>query len=314
MKALPTLRIQIKIHASPEATYTALTTPSAMTTWLAESADVDLDAGRFLFWGKYTPANPSQDSAHMSLVDHQENRLLKFKWMVGDNPTTVMLKLRAYDDDTTVLTMIQERGSQLHHQEHQYTLEDYWFLHLENLRRYLDGKPSEARVDFSQPMNGNIRHILDSDATPEQVYDVLTNPKLIERWIASEAKVDLKKGGDYDLGWEVDGIKVVDFDENKEFSISWSEGDDDDLTTVTWKLAASAGKTRITFTHSGFDDDHRNDGIWAGWMNFLNWIRSVAEYGMTWQPPAIPLKDNPYANIYPKSMHEVQAELDLLEI
>jgi len=313
METLPTLRIQVKIRASLEAIYQALTTPSALTAWLAESAEVDLGAGKFLFWGKYTPANPSQNSSHMTLIDHKVDRLLKFTWKIADNPTTVTIKLRAFDNETTALTVIQERGSQLHHQEHTYTLEDFWFLHLENLRRYLDGKPSEARVDFSQPMNGNIRHVLDSTATPEQIYDVLTNPRLVERWIASEAKVDLKKGGDYDLGWGVDGIKIVDFDENRKFSISWSEGEDD-LTTVTWQLEASHGKTHITFTHSGFDDDHRNDGIWTGWMNFLNWIRSVAEYGIEWQPPAIPLKDNPYAQIYPKSMHDAQADLELLEL
>ena len=313
METLPTLRIQVKIRASLEAIYQALTTPSALTAWLAESAEVDLSAGKFLFWGKYTPANPSQNSSHMTLIDHKVDRLLKFTWKIADNPTTVTIKLRAFDNETTALTVIQERGSQLHHQEHTYTLEDFWFLHLENLRRYLDGKPSEARVDFSQPMNGNIRHVLDSTATPEQIYDVLTNPRLVERWIASEANVDLKKGGDYDLGWGVDGIKIVDFDENRKFSISWSEGEDD-LTTVTWQLEASHGKTHITFTHSGFDDDHRNDGIWTGWMNFLNWIRSVAEYGIEWQPPAIPLKDNPYAQIYPKSMHDAQADLELLEL
>jgi len=313
METLPTLRIQVKIRASLEAIYQALTTPSALTAWLAESAEVDLGAGKFLFWGKYTPANPSQNSSHMTLIDHKVDRLLKFTWKIADNPTTVTIKLRAFDNETTALTVIQERGSQLHHQEHTYTLEDFWFLHLENLRRYLDGKPSEARVDFSQPMNGNIRHVLDSTATPEQIYDVLTNPRLVERWIASEANVDLKKGGDYDLGWGVDGIKIVDFDENRKFSISWSEGEDD-LTTVTWQLEASHGKTHITFTHSGFDDDHRNDGIWTGWMNFLNWIRSVAEYGIEWQPPAIPLKDNPYAQIYPKSMHDAQADLELLEL
>lgn len=313
MDALPTLRIQIKIHASLELVYTALSTPSALMTWLAESADVNLQAGHFMFWGKYMPDNPSPQSEHMQLLDYKLNRLLKFKWRIGDNPTTVTLKLRAYDDEATVLTLIHERGSQLHHQENTYTLEDFWFLHLENLRRYLDGKPCEARVDFSQPMNGNIRHILESDATPEQIYDVLTNPKLVEKWIASHAKIDLKKGGDYDLGWGVEGIKVLDFEENKTFSISWEE-ETDHITTVTWELEASNGKTRIIFTHSGFDDDHRNDGIWTGWMNFLNWIRSVAEYGAEWQPPSIPLSDHAYAQIYPKSMHEAQADLKLLEL
>jgi hypothetical protein len=111
----------------------------------------------------------------------------------------------------------------------------------------------------------------------------------------------------------MDGIKVLDFDENKKFSISWEE-EKDHITTVTWEFEASNGKTHITFTHSGFDDDHRNDGIWAGWMNFLNWIRSVAEYGAEWQSPSIQLTDHTDAQIYPKAMHEAQADLELLNL
>lgn len=309
-----TLRMQIKIPAAISTVYKALTTSSALETWLAESARVDLDANTFLFWGKYTPDNPTATSQHMTLLAHQPDRLLKFTWEVNGKSTTVSIKLRERDEQTTVLTLIQAEGTVLRHQESQFTLEDYWFLHLENLRRYLAGKSSEARVDFSQPMNGNIRHILDSDASPEEIYAVLTQPDLIEKWIASHASIELEPGGEYDLGWGVDGIKVVDFDDNRSLSISWQEGSDGDLTTVTWTLEASGGKTRITFTHSGFDDDHRNDGIWAGWMNFLNWIRSVAEYGSDWQPPYISLKDHPYASIYPKSMQEAEAEIALLDL
>lgn len=314
MDEQPTLRIQIKLFASIERVYQALTTASALTTWLAEHADVDLKAEQFLFWGKYMPGNPSRDTLTMDLLEHQPNRLLKFSWLIVDNPTTVIFKLRERDENTTILTLIHERGSTLHHQESQYTLEDFWFIHMENLRRYLDGKSSEARVDFSQPMNGNIRHILDSHVTPEEIYAVLTQPELIEKWIASQAEIELQPNGKYDLGWGIEGIRVLDFAENEHLSISWQENNDEELTTVTWELKASEGKTRITFTHSGFDDDHRNDGIWAGWLNFLNWIRSIAEYGESWQPPAIPLVGHDYAYIYPKSMHEAQEDLELLQV
>lgn len=314
MDASTTFRSQLKIHVNCERVYQALTTTQALETWLAESADVDMENDQFLFWGKYTPANPSRQSKHISLLDHKANRLLKFSWQIHDNPTTVTIKLRERDADTSIMTLIHEGGGTLHHQEHQYTLEDFWFLHMENLRRYLDGKPSEARVDFSQPMNGNIKHILESDATPEQIYAVLTQPELIEKWIASNAQIDLQKGGEYDLGWGIEGIKIVDLDEHKRLSLTWHEEDPNDVTIASWTLDASGGKTRITFTHSGFDDDHRNDGIWTGWMNFLNWIRSVAEYGPDWQPPLISLKDHQWAQIYPKAMHDAQDDMVLLEL
>ncbi len=309
----PTLRVQMKIKADVATVYKALTTSSALIVWLAESAEVNLADNRFSFWGKYTPDNPNQDSQHMKLLQYEENRLLEFQWVIDDISATVKFKLRERDNNTTVLTLIHEQALQTTHHSYSFTLEDFWFVHLENLRRYIDGKPSEARVDFSQPMNGNIRHILDSSATPEEVYAVLTQPDLIERWIASKAKVEVEKGADYDIGWGMEGLKIVEFDEAKKFSISWDEGLED-LTTVTWELEASGGRTHITFTHSGFDDDHKNDGIWAGWLNFLNWMRSTAEYGADWQPAAIILEGHEWAHIYPKSMHDAQANLDLSEL
>lgn len=313
MDAPQVLRMQIKIHAPLEAVYQALTTADALQTWLAESAEVDLASNRFAFWGKYTPGNPDADSDHIKLLEHKKNRQLKFRWNVAGQETTVDFKFRSRDANTTMLTLIHERGGMLHHREDTFTYEDYWFINLENLRRYLDGKPGDARVDFSQPMLGNIRHLLDSSATPEEIYAVLTQPELIEKWIASKANITLEKGTEYDIGWGVSGIKILDLEDNKKLSISWQEENGEE-TIVTWSLEASGGKTRITFTHSGFDDDHRNAGIWAGWMNFLNWIRSVAEYGADWQPPMIPLADHPYAQIYPKSMMDAQGDLVEFEV
>ena len=99
MDAAPTLRIQIKIHAAIDTVYQALTTSAALETWLAESAAVDLKAGHFSYWGKYTPANPSKDSQHMTLIEHKPNRLLKFTWQIRDDATTVTIKLPPESDN-----------------------------------------------------------------------------------------------------------------------------------------------------------------------------------------------------------------------
>ena len=202
--------------------------------------------------------------------------------------------------------MIHQRDEQQNGET--FSLEDFWFVHLENLRRFLDGKSCEARVDFSRPMTGNIKHALDSTASVERIFDVLTQPRWMERWIASQAQVALIPGGKYDLGWGVEGIRVVDCELNKRLTISWQEADEAP-TEATWLLERIAGKTRISFDHSGFSPDFPNNGIWIGWLNYLNWIRSVAEYGESWQPPAIPLAGHPWAHIYPKSMREMQDKL-----
>ena len=83
--------------------------------------------------------------------------------------------------------------------------EDFWFLALENLRRYADGKESDARVDYSNPTRGDIRHETEVDAPASRVFNVLTNPDEMNRWIATDAKVSLEQGGDHNFGWMLRG-------------------------------------------------------------------------------------------------------------
>lgn len=306
MSEIKSLAIQVHIEASPGAVYRAISTTDAVQAWLAESADIDLDAGRFRFWGAATPFNPSQHETGMTPLAHEADRLLQFAWDMGPLASTVTIRLRELGDERTALTVIHQREEQT--ETEPFTLEDFWFVHLENLRRHIDGKSCQARVDFSVPMTGDIKHSLASTASPETIFSALTNPNLMERWIANQARVELELGGAYDLGWGIEGIRVVDFARNERLSINWQMGDEAP-TRATWRLERSAGETRIHFDHSGFAPDFPNNGIWIGWLNYLNWLRSAAEYGPMWQPPAIALAGNPWAQIYPKSMHEMQAKL-----
>ena len=300
------VQMQIWIRAGTTAVYDALTDASALRSWLAESAEVDLPSARFSFWGRFTPHHPDRVQAHIRLLETKPGRLLRFAWTIGRNPTRVTFRLLQRGDHT-VLSLIHERGERAHPERFAY--EDFWFIKLENLRRFLDGKACEARVDFTQPFTGDVRHTLDSTASPGRIYAVLTQPRWVERWIASSARIDLQPGGEYDLGWGVEGMRALELEEGRRFGISWQEADET-TTVASWLLQPREnGQTRISFQHSGFADDHANDGIWLGWLNYLNWIRSVAEYGQAWQPPAIPLDDHPYAHIYPRSLREMSAKL-----
>lgn len=44
-----------------------------------------------------------------------------------------------------------------------------------------------------------------------------------------------------------------------------------------------------------------------GWRNFMNWVRSIAEYGADWQPPLSVLPPNPIA--YSRAMIDAQGEI-----
>ena len=77
-------------------------------------------------------------------------------------------------------------------------------------------------------------------------------------------------------------------------------------TIVTWEMKENNGKTWLTFTHSGFEADHDVSGLYTGWRNFVNWVRSVSEYGAAWYPPIAVL--NPGMG-YPASMYSAQDQI-----
>ncbi len=302
----PPLRVQIKLRTTPSQIYTALTDTAALETWFAEHAEVDLEAGRYDFWGRYTPENPDRESGRHRIQTQQANKRLQFMWHWHGQATIITYSLHPREDHT-ILAIEHERGHHGSHTIGDYTMEDFWFLSLENLRRYLDGKPSDARVDFSQPMVGDIEHTIEIDAPASRVFEVLIKPAELERWIARRSTVEPRVDGTYDLGWESMGaMKIVDLEPDHKLAYTMVEMDESE-SIVTWTLAESGGKTRLTIVHSGFGLDEPNGGQNAGWRNFQGWVRSIAEYGADWEPAIVPIP--PQVTSYPRVMEGLQAEL-----
>lgn len=303
----PPLKMQIKLNATPERIFAALTHSDALQAWFAEHADIDLEAGRYDFWGRFTPQAPDRESGRHRLLSYETNQHLKFAWRWSDQETEVTFTLHPHGEQT-ILALEQDRGHPGKHQIDSYTMEDFWFLSLENLRRYLDGKPSDIRAAFPLPETGDVEYSVEIDAPPERVFDVLTDPQEVERWIASKAEIELQPGGKYLLGWEgMEGMKIVELVDNQKLAFTMVGMEPDSDTVVTWTLEGSGGKTRLTLVHSGFGLDEKTEGIQAGWRNFMGWIRSIAEYGPDWEPALVPLQ--PEATIYPRVMMDLQPEL-----
>ena len=304
------LRMQIKLDAALSKVYEALTEDAALTAWFTEFSAVDVAENAYDFWGRFTPGAPKREEGHHPITEHRVGRLLSYDWPQEEGPTNVRLMLREREPNVTILTLHQANADVGQHHAYPLAPEDFWFLSLENLRRYLDGKACDARVDFSKSMKGDITHVIDIDADAGTVFEVLLSPKQLERWIASKATVEPHVGGKIDLGWGegVGAIKILELDPNKKLAYQWDEdGETGQATTVTWTLEEGSGQTRLTFTHSGFDDETDNSGIYAGWRNFQSWVRSIAEYGDNWQP-AVKLLTNPdHAAWYPKSINDAQA-------
>lgn len=94
---------------------------------------------------------------------------------------------------------------------------------------------------------------------PHQVWEALTDPDLLARWLAPN-DFALRKGHRFTLRMEpipaadFDGIthcQVLDFERWRRLQISWRAGPLD--TTVTWTLEPSQGGTLLRTVHDGFD-------------------------------------------------------------
>ena len=305
-----TTRLQIGLNADPERVFQALTDAAALQIWFCEQAEVDVSSKQYDFWGKFTPKAPDRDAGKHTIVEYDTEKVMAYQWKVGGDGTRVTFRLYPQANGTILTLRHAPDGEQA---EEPGGFEDFWFLSLENLRRYLDGKPSDARVDYTNPMRGDIRHETEIDASAARVYEILTNPDEVNRWIATNAKIRQEKGGEYNLGWMYEGedvgaSKIIDIVPNQQISLELPPDPyAEHGTVITWSMHENNGKTWLTFTQSGFDADADVSGIYSGWRNFVNWARSVAEYGAAWQPPISVL--NPDAIAYPAAMYAAQDQI-----
>lgn len=304
------VRMQLRLNAPTERVWQALTDPHALQTWFCEHADCAPSEGRYDFWGRYTPEAPDREAGRHPVTRADLASRLSFDWRLKGAATGATFSLLAQEGERSVLTLRQVAQPETEATQ-TYWLEDFWFLSLENFRRYLDGKACDARVDFTNPMKGDIHHSIDIDAPPSRVFAVLTDPAEVNRWIATNASIDLQPGGTYDLGWgEGTASKIVDIVPDQRLALESRQGYSPETmrdTVMTWTLEESGGKTRLTFVHSGFAADDDSSGMYTGWMSFLNKVRSLSEYGAGWQPP-IPVI-TPDAVAYSAAVHAGQAEI-----
>jgi uncharacterized protein YndB with AHSA1/START domain len=305
-----TTRIQIGLNTDPERVFHALTDAAALQAWFSEHAEVDVSNKQYDFWGKFTPKAPDRNAGKHTIIEYEAGKVLAYQWKVGGDGTRVTFRLYPHANGTILTLRHAPDGEQA---EEPGGFEDFWFLTLENLRRYLDGKPSEARVDYTNPMRGTIQHETEIDAPVARVYEILTNPDEVNRWIATKASFKLEKDGYYNLGWMYEGqdmapSKILEIEPNHKIVLGLEPDPmTQKATVITWEMRENNGKTWLTFTHSGFDADQDVSGLYSGWRNFVNWARSVAEYGAAWQPPISVLNADSIG--YPASMYAAQDQL-----
>jgi activator of HSP90 ATPase len=101
-------------------------------------------------------------------------------------------------------------------------------------------------------------------ATPEEVYNALTNPLSLQLWTGEKAVMSVIPGTEFSL-WDgsISGVNL-EFIENKKIVQQWFFGDQVDASIVTILLHAHDDGTSVELLHTNIPDNDFNDII-EGW-------------------------------------------------
>jgi uncharacterized protein YndB with AHSA1/START domain len=128
------------------------------------------------------------------------------------------------------------------------------------------------------------------NATPQRVFQALTEQADLERWFVQKAEVDVRPGGAIRFEWAPDAVEIgtiLVLDPPHRLSYSW-EALEPSATTITFELTAENEGTRLHLIHTGIgegeDWDSYYTSINSGWNIHFKNLTAWLETG-TGEPP-----------------------------
>lgn len=246
--------VEADIDAPAEIVWQALTESRKLEQWFCEHADVDLDAGRFDFWGRHTPHVPSRDQGHGRVREIEPGRLLSVDW----GAMTITFHL-----DGSTLRVVQD-GVAERATTGEHLPSHWWQFALGHLQALLTTGRTGPRFDWSAPHHGGFSAAAGIDAPPATVWD-----GLVSGWLTPDNKRRRPPRDDHeDFGFDVGivvGVKILDLDRPRRFSIEWIE---ERTTVLSYDLTTDgSGGTYVTIVQSGFDDNEDLQGQAEGFFS-----------------------------------------------
>jgi uncharacterized protein YndB with AHSA1/START domain len=263
------LKLRARATAPVSAVRDALTDAAALEVWLAEHAEVDLPR-TFAFWGRYTPGG---DEPRQRLL-HADDHGLRFEWRLQDVTTTVEITVEE-DGDSTVITVAQSHvplWTDAVANKPLAILGTFWSLAIANLVDHVEGRPTTPKCDFTAK---ELREQITVDASPDEIFRSLMEPERFRRWFGANMTVEPHVGGRWAMGDSFEHehavARIIELVPGERLTLDWGG------LVSTWELTGSAGRTRLTFVNSGFDDGNPPHADWTGWLGGMAALRRFHE-------------------------------------
>ena len=278
------------IRRAPADVWTALTTADGLTAWLATDTDVELRPGGKLTVRSGTPMS----SGEHRITGVEPEHSLDIEWRLEGHPTQVRWEVVPEGEHTKLtvrhavapnvpVNIDDPLGGEAS------ILNEMWAYNIGLLKTYLELGEAKCRLDPDRRPAPAIAHGMEIGADPETVWQALVEPERIKTWnpFAPAPVVERRVGGNYSFGWESEDKKtdgpgeITEYEEGHKITYTWHGNPP---TVVSWTvepLPDNPKRTRIQFTHSGFNVDQNMLVGWnCGWGGFLQSIALALESGM----------------------------------
>lgn len=112
-----------------------------------------------------------------------------------------------------------------------------------------------------------IQKVYEMSASPEEVFDALVNPELIQIWSGDEAQMSAKVGGTFSLwGGQMYGVNL-EVVKNKRLVQEWSYDQWAQASRVTFNIKSKGKKTIVELIHEHVPEKSVNS-ISDGWDSY----------------------------------------------
>jgi len=251
----------------------ALTADSELKAWFDPQASLQLqNAGLLLapsgtqFRGKFRQGK---------LVLNQERQELIFDWPLGDIPTQVLWMLQPVRGGARLIVnhRVPARSAEiLPPRDGADALFHFWFQNLTCLKYRLETGGVPARADFGRLPEKDADVSLLLPVTPDRLWELLTRPQELDRWVSKKAVVDMRIGGTFAFGWDHGAERIQAFAPREFVSFNWHYRGEQTLVTFAVEPTTDLNRTRARIRHVGFAPEDKSSlySYYEGWLTLLH--------------------------------------------